>query len=175
MTFFSSILLGIVLAASVLGNGHVGSAQPGEIDVSQGPARFEQETTYIEEPLEDDSMGPLLIPMMIILVIFAAMILFGLGLTALLVLLGIVSSSVIIGFLRKRPGAAVGALVIQFGAVVGIVCGVVAFWLAKYLFDLGLAFWPLTLYGAICGLVFGVVIGVLLNFAWNRAYRWIIG
>ena len=117
-------------------------------------------------------MGPLFIPMLIIMIVFAAAVLLGVALTVMLVFLGIVSSSVIIGFLRKQPSAGVRAFVIQGCAVAGIVCGIVGFWLARCVFELELSWWPWTLYAAICGLLFGVLIAGGVNYAWNRVYRW---
>lgn len=116
-------------------------------------------------------MGPLFIPMVIIFIVFAAAMLLGVALIAMLILLGIVSSSVIIGFLKKQPTAGVRAFVIQSCSVAGIVCGILGFWLASWIFELELAPWPWTMYAAICGLLFGVVIALAVNCAWSKLYR----
>ena len=80
-----------------------------------------------------------------------------------LLFVGILSTSVAVGIVRRNPAAGVRVLFIQAGAVAGAVCGTVVAWLVPGKGSEAL------LAGAVAGLVCGGTLGDLLNRACGRA------
>jgi hypothetical protein len=87
---------------------------------------------------------------------------------------GIISSSVVIGFIRRSPAAGFHALFIQMGAVAGIPCGIGTMWLASWLAHSQSSTAYRLLVGSVCGLACGVAIALLFNFAWGRTAGWLL-
>jgi len=136
---------------------------------------------------EPDEIGSPMVAGFLMLVLFVAFVagLFllgfgaavGIALIALaggLTAFGIVSSSVVIGFLQRSVTAAFRALFLQLGAVAGIPCGIGATWLFTWLshtdWSLGMHLWI----GGLYGLLSGFLVALLFNFAWSSAVAWLI-
>lgn len=95
------------------------------------------------------------------------------GVAALLVVLGIVSTSSLVGVLSRRRGPAVTALLTQLGALAGAPVGVAVFWLFRQLADLSQISLVWTVIGGgIGGLLGGAAVGWLFSLAFRRFYRW---
>jgi hypothetical protein len=131
-----------------------------------------------EEQVDDFAPGLLLFALLIMI---AGLILVGIGIvlgvvilivTAILLAFGIVSSSVLIGFIQRRPKYGFMAFLVQVGAVLGVPCGVAGLWLLKALTDLQFSLGQTTLYGAFCGLVGGAITGLVFGLALDQIYRW---
>jgi hypothetical protein len=87
---------------------------------------------------------------------------------------GIMSSSVVIGFIRRSPASGFRALFIQLGAVAGIPCGIGAMWLVSWLAHSQTSTAFRLLVGSVCGLACGVSVALLFNFAWGKAAGWLL-
>ena len=110
-----------------------------------------------------------------------ALILIGVGLavgvaacaiTAALVGIGVLSSSVIIGLVTRRPAAGVRAFLLQCALLAGIPAGILCAWLAHSIWSAAGPGWLVSLYGALGGAVAGLVIALLLDFIFQRVHRW---
>ena len=135
---------------------------------------------FADEEFVDDDFSPgLFVLVMLALLVFVILVGVGIAiglaivaLVAALVGLGIVSSSVVVGIVRRRPGDAFRALFLQLGAAVGIVAGVGVLWLMVSLLDLALGLGWVILVGGLVGLASGLAIGLMFNFAWTRLLAW---
>jgi len=96
------------------------------------------------------------------------------ALAGALVTFGIMSSSVAVGFLRRRPTSGFRALFVQLGAVAGIPCGIGATWLVSWLAHSHWSTALRLLVGSVCGLACGVAVALLFNFAWGRIAGWLL-
>ncbi len=129
---------------------------------------------------EDEEVGPLFLLLMIgvaCLLIIGAGAVIGvvvLASAAALLTLGIISSSAAIGLMRRRPGPAIRAFVIQVGAVAGIPFGIGAFWIATRLADWRLSLSLTAATGACCGAVCGALIAIAFNLTCSRLHRWLV-
>ena len=92
------------------------------------------------------------------------------GITALFIGVGIVSSSVVVGYLRRRPSAAIRALLFQGAALTGIPCGIAAFWIGRQLAHVHLSIAGWVVWGALSGALSGLLVAFVLNFAWGKLY-----
>jgi hypothetical protein len=110
-----------------------------------------------------------------------ALILIGVGIVAGLVAcciaavlfaVGILSSSVIIGLLSRRPSAGVRAFLLQCALLAGIPSGILCAWVAHFILSAAGSGWLISLYGAVGGAVAGLVIALLLDFIFRRLHRW---
>ena len=110
-----------------------------------------------------------------------ALILIGVGIVvgfvacciaAVLFAVGILSSSVVIGLLTRRPIAGFRAFVLQCAILAGIPSGIVCAWLAHSILSAAGPGWLISLYGALGGAVAGLVIALLLDFVFRRLHRW---
>ncbi len=90
---------------------------------------------------------------------------------AILIAVGIISSSLAYGMLRKRPSAVLRALVIQMAAVLGAAFGMGMFWAANLLFDLAMTWKHEVFIGATIGLLYGAAIGWLITVTVGRLVR----
>jgi hypothetical protein len=110
------------------------------------------------------------------IVLGLALVMLGLvlaGVAALLVVLGIISTSSLVGVLSRRRGPAVTALFTQLGALAGAPVGVAVFWLFRQLADLSQISLTWTVIGGgIGGLLGGTAVGWLFSLALRRVYRW---
>jgi hypothetical protein len=114
--------------------------------------------------------------------LIVALILIGVGIVvgfvacciaAVLFAVGILSSSVVIGLLNRRPSAAVRAFLLQCALLVGVPSGVLCAWLAHSIFTAYGSSWLILLYGAMGGAVAGVIIVLLLDFIFRRLRSWV--
>jgi hypothetical protein len=110
--------------------------------------------------------------------------LFACAIAAVLVLLGVVSSSVALGFFTKRPATAVRALLLQCGILAGIPAGAIVAWAfhggingiaAWQGWRVGGWEWKTPLFGALGGAVAGAVLALLLDFIFRRSHTWLEG
>ncbi|HEY1048296.1 MAG TPA: hypothetical protein VGE39_01020 [Prosthecobacter sp.] len=96
--------------------------------------------------------------------------------------LGVISSSVALGFYTKKPATAVRALLLQCGILAGIPAGAVCAWVADKVFHafatwqgwtlLG-AEWKIPLFGAIGGAFAGAILALMLDFILRRTHAWV--
>jgi hypothetical protein len=168
-----------LLCSSTIIVGQTATSTPASMTPTPTPEAIPSATA--EPPFGGDSFGPgailfvVFIFFIVVVVVIVVGVVLGLALLALIMLLvavGIISSSVLIGFLRRRPGSAITALFVQVGAVAGMPFGVAGFWIVKSLMDLQLSSYLVVLGGAICGLVSGVIVGLLFSLVCKRVYRW---
>jgi len=117
-----------------------------------------------------------------IIFLIVALILIGIGLAiglvacalaAVLVGMGVVSSSFIIGIRTGKAAAGIKAFLLQCGILIGIPAGAVCAWLTKTLIDSANAGWPVLIYGALAGAVAGIVVALCLNFISLRLHAWV--
>ncbi len=94
-----------------------------------------------------------------------------LGLLVVLVITGIISTSVLVAVTRRRLGDGVRALFIQLGAVAGLLCGAaiaaVVLWLNTWVTWSMSGMLPILL-SAVGGAAAGAVVAALFNLAWMR-------
>ncbi|WP_395738403.1 hypothetical protein [Prosthecobacter sp.] len=120
------------------------------------------------------------IPGLIALIVMVVLIGVGIGIglfacmiAAGLAMLGVVSSSVALGFFTKRPATAVRALLLQCGILAGIPAGAVTAWVGRAFLDKVDASWMIAVYGAIGGAFAGAVLALLLDFIFRRTHAWV--
>jgi len=131
---------------------------------------------------EDDDYGGAGGPIFWLLVVVVLMVLaaagavaalIGLGVLAILMLVGILSSSAIAGAARRKPSTFFRWLFVQLGAAGGGVAGAACLVLLRHIFD-----WPLgtrytAIFGGTVGVVGGAALGYLFHLSWNRALAWL--
>lgn len=133
----------------------------------------------------DDDFSPMgaafLIITILILLVFVVLIGVGiaLGLLALVSLgllaaLGIVSSSVYVGFYHRRFSTGFRALHYQALALLGLPGGIGIFWLGTRLFHANLPLSEILFIGALTGLGAGVALAFLFDRAATLAYQLIV-
>jgi hypothetical protein len=92
---------------------------------------------------------------------------------AVLLAVGALSTSVLVGFMRKRPGAAARALFLQLGALGGAAAGAVLALAVRWLAEMDVHWgWALAA-GGLGGLAAGLAVALAFNFAWSRALDWL--
>jgi hypothetical protein len=119
---------------------------------------------------------PGLIALLVMIVLIGVGIgigLFACAITALLVMLGVVSSSVALGFFTKRPATAVRALLLQCGILAGIPAGAVTAWVGRAFLDKVDESWLIAVYGGIAGAFAGAVLALMLDFIFRRTHLWV--
>ena len=99
--------------------------------------------------------------------LFACLIAMALG------MLGVVSSSVALGFFTKRPATAVRALLLQCGVLAGIPAGAITAWVGRALLEKVDASWMIAVYGGIGGAFAGALLALLLDFIFRRTHAWL--
>jgi hypothetical protein len=118
-----------------------------------------------------------LVFLVVMLVLFGVGLAVGLAvltLAAVLLGLGVISSSVIVGLRSGRAAAGIRAFLLQCGVLAGAPAGAACAWLVQSLFELegyGSG-WPVLLYGALGGAFAGVLIALSLDFISRRLYSW---
>jgi len=115
----------------------------------------------------------MLLVMLVLIGVGIAVGLFACVLAVVLVTLGVVSSSVALGFFTKRPATAVRALLLQCGILAGIPAGAVTAWIARAIMEKADAGWMIAVYGGIAGAFAGAVLALLLDFIFRRTHAWI--
>lgn len=120
------------------------------------------------------------IPVLIVSVIVIFLIgvgiavgLFACVIAAVLVTLGVVSSSVALGFLTKRPATAVRAFLLQCGVLAGIPAGAVTAWVGRAFWEQVDQSWLIAVYGGIGGALAGALLALLLDFIFRRTHAWV--
>ena len=96
----------------------------------------------------------------------------GCVLAAVLLGLGVLSSSFFIGLRTRRPSAGLRAFLLQCGLLAGLPAGAVCAWLAQSFFAAYGEGWPVLVYGAAGGAIAGLLIAVLLDFITVRLHLW---
>lgn len=122
------------------------------------------------------------IPGLIAMIVMVALIGVGIGIglfacaiAGALVMLGVVSSSVALGFFTKRPATAVRALLLQCGILAGIPAGAVTAWVGRAIWEQVDESWMIAVYGGIGGAFAGAVLALLLDFIFRRTHAWVEG
>jgi hypothetical protein len=87
---------------------------------------------------------------------------------AALCAVGVISSSVVIGAVSRRPSEATRAFVFQCALIAGIPSGILCAWIARAAFGVSGAVSLIPLYGALGGVAAGLVIALLLDFISRR-------
>lgn len=119
---------------------------------------------------------PGLIMLLVMVVLVGAGIgigLFACAIAAGLAMLGVVSSSVALGFLTKRPATAVRALLLQCGILAGIPAGAVTAWVGRTVLEHVDESWMIAVYGGIGGAFAGAMLALLLDFIFRRTHAWV--
>ncbi len=121
---------------------------------------------------------PGLIAMLVMIVLIGVGI--GIGLFACIVaaalgMLGVVSSSVALGFFTKRPATAVRALLLQCGILAGIPAGAITAWVGRAFLEKVDASWMIAVYGGIGGAFAGALLALMLDFIFRRTHAWVEG
>lgn len=119
---------------------------------------------------------PGLIMLLVMVVLVGAGIgigLFACAIAAGLAMLGVVSSSVALGFLTKRPATAVRALLLQCGILAGIPAGAVTAWVGRSVLEHVDESWMIAVYGGIGGAFAGAMLALLLDFIFRRTHAWV--
>jgi hypothetical protein len=148
-----------------------------------GDATNDPGTPYIEP----NEVAPPLLFIPIILALFVALVLgiflvgLGAALAAALIALaggltifGIVSTSVVIGALKKSVGTGFRALFLQVGVILGIPMGIGSTWLFTWVLHLE---WSLTAHlvgGALGGAIGGLLVACLFNLSWSGVVAWLL-
>jgi hypothetical protein len=110
-----------------------------------------------------------------------ALILIGVGIViglvacciaAVLFAIGVLSSSVMVGILSRRPSAGFRAFLLQCAVISGIPAGIACAWLGHYIYSAAGQGWLISLYGGLGGAIAGLVIALFLEFIFRRLHRW---
>jgi hypothetical protein len=99
----------------------------------------------------------------------------GIILTAVLTTLGVVSSSVALGWRSGRPSVGIRAFLIQCGVLAGLPAGAVCAYLAHSFFKAYGEGWPIIVYGAVAGAVAGILIAVSFDYISRGVQSWVAG
>ena len=134
----------------------------------------EELATYEDPSIsEEDDFNPAL-GIFALIMFLGICILFGVGIAlallvciilSILAFFGIVSSSVVFGFIKKNPASAFRMLFLQLGAVAGLFCGLAGTFVASWIVDFP---WrDYLLYGSVTGVLCGLFVAWLFNCAWG--------
>jgi hypothetical protein len=115
----------------------------------------------------------LLLVMLVLIGVGIAVGLFACAIAAVLVTLGVISSSVALGFFTKRPATAVRAFLLQCGVLAGIPAGAVTAWVGRAVLEKVDQSWLIAVYGGIGGAFAGAILALLLDFIFRRTHAWI--
>jgi MFS family permease len=165
MLSVSKIFFFILLCGPIVGATHLWGNNP---DVPEELLTYEDQSIS-----EEDDFNPAL--GIFALIMFLGMcILLGVGIAlallfciilSILAFFGIVSSSVVFGFIKKNPASAFRMLFLQFGAVAGLFCGLAGTFVASWIVDFP---WrEYLLYGSVTGVLCGLFVAWLFNCAWG--------
>jgi hypothetical protein len=118
-----------------------------------------------------------LIAFVVVLILIGIGIAIGLvacGLLAVLIGLGVISSSVIVGFRSGRPADGIRLFLLQCGVITGVPAGAVCAWLGATLSRelAGTVDWPVIVFGGLGGALAGIVVALWLDHISRRLHRW---
>lgn len=99
--------------------------------------------------------------------------LFACAIAAGMTAMGVVSSSVALGFFTKRPATAVRALLLQCGILAGIPAGAITAWVGRAVLQNVDESWMIAVYGGIGGAFAGALLALLLDFIFRRSHAWL--
>ena len=119
----------------------------------------------------------------IIAVIFllVALVLIGVGivlglvaclLASVLLGMGVLSTSVIVGFLTSSRAEGIRAFLLQAGVLTGMPAGAACAWLGRTLVTGTAGAWPIAIIGALAGAIAGISVALLLDLASRHLHRW---
>jgi hypothetical protein len=94
------------------------------------------------------------------------------ALTAALLGLGVISSSVFVGVRSGRASSGIRVFLLQCGILAGIPAGAVCAGLAQSFFAAYGSGWPVLVYGAMGGAFAGLSVALLLDFISRRVQSW---
>ena len=94
------------------------------------------------------------------------------ALTAALLGIGVISSSVFVGMRSGRASSGIRVFLLQCGILAGIPAGAVCAGLAQSFFAAYGSGWPVLVYGAMGGAFAGLSVALLLDFISRRLQAW---
>ena len=94
------------------------------------------------------------------------------GLAAMLVGLGVISSSFVVGLWSGRAAAGMRVFLVQCGLLVGIPAGAVCASLLQWALAATETIWPTLIAGALGGAVAGLVLALTMDFLFRGLQRW---
>ena len=95
-------------------------------------------------------------------------------LAALLLGMGVLSSSVIVGFRSRSSAEGIRAFLLQCGVLAGIPAGTACAWLGQSLVTGTPGGWPIAVCGALAGAIAGIVVALSLDLASRHLHRWVL-
>lgn len=116
-----------------------------------------------------------LIFLLVALVLIGFGIVLGLAaclLAALLLGMGVLSSSFIVGFRSRSSAEGIRAFLLQCGVLAGIPAGAACTWLGQSLVTGTPGGWPIVVCGALAGAIAGIVVALMLDLASRHLHRW---
>jgi hypothetical protein len=135
-----------------------------------------------ESEFRDDDFAPGLL-VFALLAAVVILLLIGVGIclgvvclvvTAILVTLGIITTSAAAGIAARKPRTGFKVLFLQLGAAAAIPCGVGCACLAVWLLDLAVTPLQAGVTGGLLGLFFGLGLAALFNYVWDNALNWMV-
>ena len=90
---------------------------------------------------------------------------------AALLVLGIFSSSTLVGLATRRPRAALRAFLLQISVLVGGAVGALCAWLLQNVLAAYPGNWLVPVYGALAGASAGIALALLVEFAGMRLFK----
>ena len=96
-------------------------------------------------------------------------------LAAVLLGLGVLSTSFLVGFLTRSRAEGIRAFLLQAGVLIGTPAGAAGAWLGLSLFTGATGGWPAVVCGALAGAIAGIVLALLLDLALQQLHRRVIG
>lgn len=146
----------------------------GAIELFANNSNIPEELLSEESYPEDDDFNPGL-GIFALIMVLVTIVLIGVGIAlgllgavilGFLTFFGVISSSVIFGFLKKNSASAFRMLFLQVGALAGLFCGIAGTLFASWIVDFQ---WKdYALYGCITGVLGGLFLAWLFNRTWGR-------
>ena len=87
--------------------------------------------------------------------------------------LGVISSSVVVGMRRKSAGAGIRVFLILSGLLGGIPSGILCAWIASTFMDMAGVNAKILVYGGLSGAISGLFLAVMFDFIYRNSSRWI--
>jgi hypothetical protein len=115
--------------------------------------------------------------------LFVALVLIGVGIAlglvaclfaALLLGMGVLSTSFIIGFLTRSRAEGIRAFLLQAGVLIGIPAGAASAWLGQTLVTGAAGGWPVATCGALAGAIAGILVALMLDVVSQHLHRWAV-
>ena len=174
----------LLMMATVIGAIMIGAAPALAAEYEERPSASPDDYNEADDAFLGGPDPPCMLPVVMLMlfvfvILLAAAMVLGivvavvtLAVTAVLVAVGVVSFSAVVGLLSRRPTHAARALFIQLGALGGIPCGIGAALLVTWLGNLGIHRGLAVLVGGGTGLGAGLIVALLFNLAWTRLLAW---